>query len=159
MHREEVAIHRLRPAEVASLDKLFGLFEAVFREGADAVAPPPDSAHLAALLASETFVAMVATTPGEIVGRLAAHVLPLCRHPGRELFVYDLAVHAQYRRQGVATALIRTLPGMGPALGAHTLFVQADCGNLAARRLYARFASPAAVLHYTMATGGRAPRA
>ena len=45
-----------------------------------------------------------------------------------EIYIYDLAVAAGHRREGIATALIVNLRKIAAARGAYVIFVQADTG-------------------------------
>jgi ribosomal protein S18 acetylase RimI-like enzyme len=62
-------------------------------------------------------------------------------HPdkGTELFIYELAVAAGRRRQGIATALLRELALLGRRRGCYGMWVLAEADNDAARSLYSSF--------------------
>jgi ribosomal protein S18 acetylase RimI-like enzyme len=78
----------------------------------------PTSEYLANLLRSETFIALAAFDRETAVGGLAAYVLPKFEQARSEIYIYDLAVASDYRRQGIATALINHLRGVARELGA-----------------------------------------
>ena len=65
-----------------------------------------------------------------------------------EIYIYDLAVAAAYRRQGIATALILELKKIAAARGAYVIFVQADIGDAPAIALYRKLGTPENVLHF-----------
>jgi aminoglycoside 3-N-acetyltransferase I len=50
----------------------------------------------------------------------------MTRRESRELFIYDLAVHADYQRRGIGRALVETLRVLGSAEGIDVTFVPAD---------------------------------
>jgi ribosomal protein S18 acetylase RimI-like enzyme len=52
------------------------------------------------------------------------------------LFVYELEVEVAYRRQGVASRLLRELAQVARTRGIHTGFVLTNASNAAAMRLY-----------------------
>lgn len=62
------------------------------------------------------------------------------RHPdkGPELFVYELGVDSAFRRQGIATALLRALGARAAGLGIDTLWTGTEPDNTAALATYAR---------------------
>lgn len=62
--------------------------------------------------------------------------------------IYDLAVAAEHRRQGVATELIAALKPIARMQGAWVIFVQADPTDAPAVGLYTRLGSGEDVLHF-----------
>ena len=107
----------------AALD-LFG------REFGDVSHLLPTSAgldYLGNLLRSKTFIALAAFDQEAVVG--AAYVLPKFEQARSEIYIYDLAVSGEHRRQGIATALINLLKHEASALGAYVIYVQADYGD------------------------------
>jgi len=71
--------------------------------------PAMDDDYLRRLLASDTFIAVAAFEGITPIGAVAAYVLPKFEQARSEVYIYDLAVHEQHRRKGVATALIAEL--------------------------------------------------
>lgn len=110
----------------------------------------PGDDYLRRLLASDCFIALVATIDGEVVGGLAAYELRKFEQERSEIYIYDLAVAERHRRKGVATALIRELREMARARGAHAIFVQADTGveDAPAIALYTGLGIRESVLHF-----------
>lgn len=109
--------------------------------------PPPDE-HLAGFLTNDHVIVLTAMRDEEVIGGLVAYQLEKFEKARRELYIYDLAVEAASRRQGVATALIRALQQIARRRGAHVIFVQADQGDEPARRLYESLGEPEEVLHF-----------
>lgn len=82
------------------------------------------------------------------LGGLAAYELRKFEQERSEIYIYDLAVAAAHRRQGIATALIAALARYAAACGARVLFVQADREDAPAIALYAKLGAREDVLHF-----------
>jgi aminoglycoside 3-N-acetyltransferase I len=139
---------RLAPADLAVMRRLNVLFGEAFEDAAcyhDA--PPPDD-HLTGFLAKDHVIVLAAIRDGGPIGGLVAYELEKFEKARRELYIYDLAVEAASRRQGVATALIRALQAIGRQRGAYVIFVQADPADEPAIRLYESLGAREEVLHY-----------
>jgi len=119
-------------------------------EGTYTGAPPRDT-YLVRLLGSDTFIALAALAGGEVVGGLAAYVLPKFERERSEIYLYDLAVAEAHRRRGVATALVAHLQAIAAQRGAYVIFVQADHGDDPAMALYARLGVREDVMHFDIA--------
>ena len=129
---------------------LLDLFADVFGEpGIYSDARPPHG-YLERLLARREFIALIAENEGEVVGGLAAYVLDKFEQPRSEVYIYDLAVAAAYRRRGIATALIRRTQAIAAELGSWVVFVQADRTDEAAIALYSRLGQREDVLHFDL---------
>ena len=109
---------------------------------------PPGSEHLRKLLSDETFIALVARIEGQMVGALAGYELVKFEAERSEFYIYDLAVREEWRRRGVATALIEALKPIALARGGWMIFVQADPVDLPAVELYEKLGVREAVLHF-----------
>ncbi|HWI14830.1 MAG TPA: GNAT family N-acetyltransferase, partial [Burkholderiales bacterium] len=86
----------------------------------------------------------------------AAYELRKFEQERSEIYIYDLAVAAGHRRQGIATALIRKLREIAATRRAHVIFVQADTGvdDLPAVALYTKLGKREDVLHFDIAVPG-----
>ncbi|MGH8168420.1 MAG: GNAT family N-acetyltransferase, partial [Woeseiaceae bacterium] len=82
---------------------------------------------------------------------LAAYELIKFEQERSEIYIYDLAVAAAHRRQGIATALITELGKIAAARGAYVVFVQADLGDTPAINLYTKLGTREDVLHFDIA--------
>ena len=111
----------------------------------------PSAAYLKRLLGSGYFIALAALKNGEVVGGIAAYELKKFEQERSEIYIYDLAVAAAHRRQGIATALILELKKIAAARGAYVIFVQADPGDAPAIALYTRLGKREDVLHFDIA--------
>jgi aminoglycoside 3-N-acetyltransferase I len=90
-----------------------------------------------------------------VVGGIAAYELKKFEQPRSEVYLYDLAVSARHRRQGIATALINELRKIAAARGAYVIFVQADLGDEPAIALYTKLGVPEDVIHFDIETVDR----
>lgn len=111
----------------------------------------PGTAYLERLLGSEQFIALAALKDGEVVGGIGAYVLQKFEQARSEIYIYDLAVAAAHRRQGIATALILALKQIAARRGAWVIFVQADPGDAPAIALYTKLGAREEVLHFDIA--------
>ncbi len=137
-----------------------GLMEALATTFAEAFGDPqtycgarPSPAYLRRLLGRESFIALVALEAGEVIGGLAAYDLTKFEQERSEIYIYDLAVAAAHRRQGIATALIAKLKEIARARGAWVIFVQADLDDAPAIALYTKLGTREDVLHFDIPPG------
>jgi aminoglycoside 3-N-acetyltransferase I len=144
-------VRLLGPKDVPAARGMLRVFAQAFADDESYLRRQPDDHYLQRLLASDTFVAIVAEADGEVVGALSGYVLPKFEQARAEFYIYDLAVAAAWRRKGVATALIERLKRLAAARGIHVIFVQADQGDDAAIALYTRLGRREDVLHFDIA--------
>jgi aminoglycoside 3-N-acetyltransferase I len=128
------------------------LFGEAFQEPHTYSSSQPSKAYLERLLGSNTFIAVAALKRNEVVGGVTAYVLPKFEQERSEVYIYDLAVAAAHRREGIATALITKLKEIASLRGAYVIFVQADPGDDAAIALYTKLGIREDVLHFDIAT-------
>ena len=88
------------------------------------------------------------------MGGLAAYVLHKFEQERSEIYIYDLAVDEDHRREGIATALIEELRKIAAARGAYVIFVQADYVDPQAIALYSKLGVREEVLHFDIAVAG-----
>ena len=84
----------------------------------------------------------------QVAGGLVAYELDKFERARREMYIYDLAVRAAHRRQGIATALIGHLRAVAAERGAWVVYVQADHGDGPAIALYEGLGTREDVLHF-----------
>lgn len=151
-------IRRLGPADLTEIRALNAMFGEVFSDPATYGDAPPDDAYFQGLLAKDHIAVLVALAEGRIVGGLVAYEFDKFERARREVYIYDLAVAAGYRRQGIATALIARLGELAASRGAWVMSVQADHGDEPAIALYGKLGEREDVLHFDIAVGtwGRA---
>lgn len=144
-------VRQLGPGDVASLQGMLSMFGAAFGEVATYTGQQPDHGYLERLLSSRIFVAVAAFVGDEVVGGIAAYALPKFEQARSELYIYDLAVDARHRRQGVATAMLAKLREIAAERGVYVIFVQADHGDAPAIALYSKLGVREDVLHFDIA--------
>jgi aminoglycoside 3-N-acetyltransferase I len=141
----------LGPGDVAALRAMCLMFGKAFEEPATYGEQQPDDAYLQRLLASDTFVAVIAVAGGKAIGGIAGYILHKFEQARSELYLYDLAVDIDHRRQGVATALIAELQDLAVRRGIYAIFVQADLVDDPAIALYTKLGIREDVLHFDIA--------
>ena len=97
---------------------------------ADVEALAEDAPHTA-LLDDERVTFLVAEQDERVVGFVFGYLLPRRHGTATEMFVYELEVDEPYRRQGIATRLMRAL-----VEGCEEAFVLTEPDNDAANALY-----------------------
>jgi aminoglycoside 3-N-acetyltransferase I len=151
-----VAIHHLTPNDVPLMDALLATFGEVFDDIATYTNHRPSEAYLRRLLSGDSFIALAALRDSSVVGGVAAYELRKFEQERSEIYLYDLAVAAGHRREGIATALIERLKTIAAERGAHVMFVQADTGieDAPAIALYTKLGKREDVLHFDIAIDG-----
>ncbi len=142
------SVRRLGSDDASTMPELLEMFGKAFEDPASYGDARPDTTYFERLLAREHVIAIAAFADEAIVGGLAAYVLPKFEQARSELYLYDLAVDAQWRRRGIATALIDELRAVARELGAWMIFVQADHGDDPAVALYTKLGTREDVMHF-----------
>jgi aminoglycoside 3-N-acetyltransferase I len=142
-----------RIASVIGMQAANELFGQVFGDEAYQGSAPSEG-HLAKLLADEKFIALEARIGGELVGALAGYELVKFEADRSEIYIYDLAVRQEYRRRGVATALIEALKPIAREKRAWVIFVQADPPDVPAVALYDKLGTREEVFHFDISVEG-----
>jgi aminoglycoside 3-N-acetyltransferase I len=151
-----VDVRHLTANDVPLMKALLATFGEAFHDRETYTANIPGDDYLRRLLGGDTFIALAAVDNDEVVGGLAAYELRKFEQARSEIYIYDLAVAARHRRQGIATALIGRLKQIGAARGAWAMFVQADTGveDEPAIALYTKLGRREEVLHFDIAIEG-----
>ena len=142
------SFQQLEPQDVQTFKELIHLFGDAFEDDATYKSAVPDDAYLKRLLQKEDFIALTAQSDGKVIGGLVAYVLEKFEQDRREIYIYDLAVAEEYRRQKVATSLINHLKSIAKKKKAYVIFVQADYVDPPAIKLYESLGTKEEVLHF-----------
>ncbi len=135
-------------ADLGLLKDLLKVFGEAFDEPDTYQRAIPSNEYLESLLASDNFIAVTAISDGRVIGGLAAYVLKKFEQERSEIYIYDLAVLEQYRRQGVATGSINKLREIAREIGSYIIFVQADTVDEPAIKLYQSLGRREDVYHF-----------
>jgi aminoglycoside 3-N-acetyltransferase I len=142
-----LVVERLGAADTARMRELNAMFARAFAEP-ESYRPEPSDDYLCRLLGREQLIVLAALQSGEVIGGLVAYLLEKLEQERSEIYIYDLAVRAEQRRQGIATLLIREVQRIAAEAGAWMIFVQADRGDDPAIALYERLGRREEVLHF-----------
>jgi aminoglycoside 3-N-acetyltransferase I len=145
-----IAICQLTANDLTLMRSLLTMFGEAFGDISTYTAQQPSDAYLQQRLNDRSFITLVATIETEVVGGLVAYELKKFERERSEIYIYDLAVAARYRRQGIATALIEHLKSIATVLGAYIIFVQSDTDPVdePAIALYSKLGTREDVLHF-----------
>ena len=146
------SIRVLGPGDIALMRATLSMFGTAFGEPHTYGDAQPSDAYLERLLARDTFIALAALKDDEVVGGIAAYVLPKFEQERSEVYIYDLAVAEAHRRERIATDLIVELQRIAASRGAYVIFVQADYGDDPAIALYTKLGTREDVLHFDIDT-------
>jgi aminoglycoside 3-N-acetyltransferase I len=146
-----VSVHQITADDVELMEGLLETFGEAFNEVETYGGNRPKAGYLQQLLASDFFIALAALKNGRVVGGIAAYELRKFEQQRSEIYIYDLAVAAAHRREGIATALIDELKKIAAVRGVYVIFVQADNGDEPAIALYSKLGIREDVLHFDIA--------
>lgn len=142
-------IRRLAAGDDEHAREMFAVMAAAFGEPAE----PLSDEYVDRLLSSSSFWAVAAFEGDRVVGGITAHTIPMTRSPSAELFVYDLAVHEDFRRQGIGARLMAELRAQAAEAGVAEIFVPADEDDVEALAFYRSLAGrESAVSHFSWET-------
>jgi aminoglycoside 3-N-acetyltransferase I len=151
-----LSIYRIMPNDVALMQSLLTTFADAFDDADAYTRNQPSADYLRRLLSGESFIAVAALKDGNVVGGIAAYELRKFEQERSEIYIYDLAVAAAHRREGIATALIEELKKIAATRGAYVIFVQADTSteDAPAIALYTKLGTREEVLHFDIVVEG-----
>ena len=139
---------RLGAGDVPRMRELNAVFATVFDDPTSYASAPPSDGYLERVLGRAETIVLVALADDAVIGGLVAYVLDKLEQERSEIYVYDLAVAAEHRRRGVATALIRELQLIAGTIDAWVIYVQADASDDPAIALYQGLGTREEVLHF-----------
>jgi aminoglycoside 3-N-acetyltransferase I len=151
-------VHHLGPRDVPLVHEVLSVFGEAFEDPETYGAARPSQQYLERLLAKDSFILLAARKGDEVVGGIAAYELPKFEQARSEIYIYDLAVSAAHRREGIATAMIEELKRIAAERGAWVVYVQADYGDEPAIALYSKLGVREDVLHFDIAVPALRPR-
>jgi aminoglycoside 3-N-acetyltransferase I len=141
-------LRRLGPGDVALTHRMNALFAEVFEDPESYASAPPNDAYLGDLLSLAGNIALIALDDQSVIGALTAYTLRKFEQTRSEIYIYDLAVAENWRRRGVATALIDAVQDIARDTGAWVTYVQADYGDHPAIALYSKLGIREDVMHF-----------
>ena len=106
LNAEKLEVRKLVQEDVEAFKLLIHLFNEVFEEDEHSIS---SESQLSKLLSDNDFVVLAAFYENKVVGGLAAYELPMYYSEHSEIFLYDLAVRAEYQRMGIGKRLLQTL--------------------------------------------------
>lgn len=142
------SVRVLQAGDTPVLREMLRVFAEAFEDAPAYLHHAPDDAYLEQLLSDRGFVAIAAYRHGRVVGALAGYVLRKFEQRRSEFYIYDLAVLADHRRQGLASAMIRELQHLAAERGIYVIYVQADHGDDPAVALYTKLGVREDVMHF-----------
>lgn len=145
-----IEIRHLLPDDIDLMNALLSTFGEAFGDTTTYMENRPSAEYLRSLLSGDSLIALVALKEDEVVGGITAYELRKFEQARSEIYIYDLAVSSEHRRQGIATALIEELRTIAKARGVYVMFVQADTGveDEPAIALYTKLGMREEVLHF-----------
>ena len=153
-------VRSLTGGDAALFRRLLDLFGDAFEAPETYRARQPDDDYIERLLAKDHFIALAAfDAEDRLTGALTAYELQKFEQARSEIYIYDLAVRAENRRQGVATCMIRHLQELAAERRAWMIIVRADPVDEPAVALYSKLGRREDVLHFDIDVAGIADAA
>ena len=141
-------IKQVLPGEVDLVYELLSLFADVFDENETYRHNQPDRDYLIRHLENDSFLVVVALFGSKVVGGLTVFELTKFEQERKELFIYDLAVHENHRRRGVATSMIDKVKSLASERGSYMVFIQSEAEDEPSSMTYRQFSDPLKVFHF-----------
>ncbi len=141
-----ITIKQLTPSHLNEFRQMLGLFEEVF-EMKDL--RMPGEGHLKKILRGKNFVVFMALHENVVVGGLTVYILPSYYSESSEVYIYDLAVKADFQRKSVGKKLLLALTAYCGENNYKAFFVQADEADTHALEFYSATGGlPEKVVHF-----------
>ena len=145
-------VRRLGPQNLPLLRQLNAVFAEAFDERDTYLGNPPDDDYCRSLLADPNVIVIAAIAQGRVVGGLSGYRLRKFEQARSEIYIYDLAVAADSRRLGIATALIEAVRQVARETDCWVIFVQGEEQDEPAIALYRKLGvSEEEALHFDIA--------
>ncbi|TVP82551.1 MAG: GNAT family N-acetyltransferase [Alkalicoccus sp.] len=110
----------------------------------------PSDEYLLEILTKKDIIVCTALSGEQVAAGLTAYVMDKLEEETREVYIYDLAVAAQFRRQKIATHLLEFLIKESEKLGASAVFIQAEAEDEPAVALYESMGEREVAYHYDL---------
>lgn len=149
-----IEVRRLGQSDISEARAVNRLFATAFDDPSSYSSAPPSDSYLKRLLDRPETIVLVGFSGDEVVGALVAYTLEKLEQARSEIYIYDLAVAATFRRRQLATTLIDELKTIAKEIGAWVIYVQADYGDAAAVALYEKVGKREDVMHFDIAPAG-----
>ena len=146
-----ITVIELGSEDVSQLRVLLGILGAAFDDAITYSASPPGDDYLRRVVGGSSVIVLAAFAEETMVGGLVAYELHKLEQERSEIYIYDLAVAEEYRRRGVATALIERVKSIARQRRAWVVYVQADYVDEPAVALYTKLGVREDVLHFDIA--------
>lgn len=143
-----VEIQQLAVTDIELMRQLLDVFGDAFEDIPTYCHHQPTDEYLQNLLSRDYFLAVVALKADQVVGGLTAYELHKFEQARSEIYIYDLAVLEEHRRQGIATACIEKLKEIAAERGAYVVIIHAEKGDETAINLYSKLGIREEVLHF-----------
>ena len=144
----EFTVRQLEPGEVALMEAMMTVFGEAFNDVDTYNVARPSTRYLERLLRIPHVIALAAVKHSMVVGGLVAYELQKFERERSEIYIYDLAVIEEHRRQGIATALIEQLKTLAAERNTYVIFAHADLTDAPAIALYTKLGRRAEVLQF-----------
>lgn len=119
----DIKIEKVNPDEINKFKELIGVFEEVFEMKNFHI---PNTNYLQKLLEKSDFFVFVASLHNNVVGGLTSYVMDQYYEESPLVYIFDLAVKAEFQRKGIGKMLIKVHNDYCKAKGIETVMVQAD---------------------------------
>jgi aminoglycoside 3-N-acetyltransferase I len=146
----DVKIIKLTHTDIDPFTDLINVFKEVFEWSS-----VPTRTHLQKVLTNPTFGVFVAKADSKLVGGLTVHILDSYETEKPSAYIYDLAVLAEYQRQGIGKSLIMAVNDYCRQQGFGEVFVQAETDDEQAMNFYRTtdISSELQATHFTYSFG------
>lgn len=135
-HTLEFQIKKLTPSDIKTAQELFILFKKVFEEITITADELPPKEYIKNILSKENFHVYVATSNNTVIGGITGYEFDMYMKESKEIYIYDLAVDTNCRRNGVARSLIDTMIEDARQRNVSTVFVEAESEDVEAVEFY-----------------------
>ncbi|PTL38064.1 AAC(3)-I family aminoglycoside 3-N-acetyltransferase [Alkalicoccus saliphilus] len=108
----------------------------------------PSDEYVLKQLAKKDIIVCTALSGEQVVAGLTAYVMDKLERETCEIYIYDLAVDAKFRRKKIATHLLEFLIKEAQKLEASAVFIQAEAEDEPAVALYESMGEREVAYHY-----------